>query len=106
VSQGLTLSPLTSAGVAGVAPANAGAASGAVNVAHQIGSSVGLSILVAVAGIASAGLQGQAFAVRRIGAAFDTGTVMLALALLVVLATIVAADKVSQNRPLGATGAA
>lgn len=74
-------------------------------VAHQIGSSIGLSILVAVAGIASAGLQGQAFAVRRIGVAFDTGTVMLVLALLMVLTTIVAADRTSQTRPLGATGA-
>lgn len=89
VSQGLTLSPLTSAGVAGVTHRNAGAASGAVNVAHQLGSSVGLSVLVAVAGIASAGLSGQALAVSRINAAFDAGTLMLVLALLVVLWTIV-----------------
>ncbi len=106
VSQGLTLSPLTSAGVAGVAHANAGAASGAVNVAHQIGSSVGLSVLVAVAGIASAGLHGQPFAVARIRAAFETGTLMLALALLVVLTMIVVADNALKPEPNGAIRAA
>ncbi len=106
VSQGLTLSPLTSAGIAGVTHENAGAASGAVNVAHQIGSSVGLSVLVAIAGMASASLKGQALAVTRIGAAFDAGTVMLALALVVVLTTIVTADRVPEIKPLGATGAA
>lgn len=105
VSQGLTLSPLTSAGVAGVAHEHAGAASGAVNVAHQIGSSVGLSVLVAVAGVATAGLQGNAVVVRRISAAFDAGTLMLVLALLVVLATIVAAGKATQPKNIGATRA-
>lgn len=89
VSQGLTLSPLTSAGVTGVAHQDAGAASGAVNVAHQLGSSVGLSVLVAVAGMATAGLTGQALTVARIHAAFAAGTVMLVLALVVVLTMIV-----------------
>ncbi|NWK96458.1 MFS transporter [Sphingobium lactosutens] len=105
VSQGLTLSPLTSAGVAGVAHAHAGAASGAVNVAHQIGNSVGLSVLVAVAGAASAGFQGDSIVVRRISAAFDAGTLMLALALIIVLTTIVAAGKAAHPRNIGATGA-
>lgn len=102
ISQGLTLSPLTSAGVAGVAHQDAGAASGAVNVAHQLGNSVGLSVLVAVAGTASAGLVAQAQAVSRIHAALDTGTVMLVLALLVVAATIVRPAVVTR-RPEGWT---
>ncbi|AXB79473.1 MFS transporter [Novosphingobium sp. P6W] len=106
VSQGLTLSPLTSAGVAGVDDADAGAASGAVNVAHQIGSSVGLSVLVAIAGTASAGLYGQAFAVTRISAAFEAGTAMLVLALLIVVTTIMAADRIPAPKPIGAAGAA
>lgn len=89
VSQGLTLSPLTSAGVAGVDHQKAGAASGAVNVAHQLGSSVGLSVLVAVAGVAAAGLTGRAFAVTRVQIAFDAGTVMLVMALVIVLMAIV-----------------
>jgi EmrB/QacA subfamily drug resistance transporter len=104
VSQGLTLSPLTSAGVAGVMHQDAGAASGAVNVAHQLGSSVGLSVLVAVAGIASAGLAGKAFSDTRIHAAFETGTVMLVLALAVVLLTIVRPVAVQANKAANSTG--
>jgi predicted MFS family arabinose efflux permease len=47
--QGATLSPLTAAGIAGVAAEDAGAASGLVNVSHQLGGgSLGLGILVAV----------------------------------------------------------
>jgi sugar phosphate permease len=46
--QGLALSPFTAAGVANTVPEDAGAASGVVNVMHQIGGSVGLSMLVAV----------------------------------------------------------
>lgn len=89
ISQGLTLSPLTSAGVAGVTHADAGAASGAVNVAHQLGSSVGLSILVAVAGIGAGTLSGSALTAYRIATALDAGTVMLILSLIVVFFTIV-----------------
>ena len=46
--QGLAFAPLTSAGIAGSTPADAGAASGLVNTAHQLGSALGLGILVAV----------------------------------------------------------
>jgi MFS family permease len=105
VSQGLTLSPLTSAGVAGVRHQDAGAASGAVNVAHQLGSSVGLSVLVAVAGTASAGLLGNALSISRIHAAFDTGTVMLVLALVVVLTTIARPVSVQASNTANATDA-
>lgn len=37
IGQGLTLSPLTVAGVANTLPADVGAASGVVNMVHQIG---------------------------------------------------------------------
>jgi predicted MFS family arabinose efflux permease len=46
--QGGALGPLTAAGIAGVAPEDAGAAGGVTNVAHQLGGSLGLGILVAV----------------------------------------------------------
>lgn len=105
ISQGLTLSPLTSAGVAGVAERDAGAASGAVNVAHQLGSSVGLSVLVAVAGMASAGLAGEALSATRIHAAFEAATVMLVLALAVVLLTIVRPVAVKTSKTADATDA-
>jgi len=46
IGQGFSLSPFTAAGVAHTQGADAGAASGVVNVMHQLGGSVGLSILV------------------------------------------------------------
>jgi hypothetical protein len=45
---GMALAPLTAAGIAGVAPEDAGAASGLVNVFQQLGGSLGLGILVTV----------------------------------------------------------
>ncbi|RXI21674.1 MFS transporter [Pediococcus pentosaceus] len=48
IGQGFTLSPLTVAGVANTDKEIAGSASGVVNMIHQIGSSVGLSIITAL----------------------------------------------------------
>ncbi|WP_307725067.1 MFS transporter [Levilactobacillus acidifarinae] len=48
IGQGLVLSPLTVAGVANTTPKMSGSASGVVNTVHQIGGSVGLSIVVAL----------------------------------------------------------
>ena len=53
VGMGAALAPLTAAGIAGVAERDAGAASGLVNVAQQLGGSLGLAALVTV--FASAG---------------------------------------------------
>lgn len=89
ISQGLVLSPLTSSGVARVDHADAGAASGAVNVAHQMGSSVGLSLLIAIAAIGSAGLTGAELTAYRVSHAFEAGTVMLMATLVIALLTIV-----------------
>lgn len=50
---GSALVPLTTAGIAGVRPGDAGAASGLVNVAQQLGGSLGLGILVTVFAAAS-----------------------------------------------------
>jgi EmrB/QacA subfamily drug resistance transporter len=72
--QGLTLSPLTAAGIAGVPARDAGAASGVVNVAHQLGNSLGLAVLVAVAGAAPLA--------HRVTTALTASSVMLVLALL------------------------
>jgi EmrB/QacA subfamily drug resistance transporter len=85
ISQGLTLSPLTSAGVVGVDNSDAGA----VKVAHQLGASVGLSVLVAVAAIGSGGLLGRDLTAHWITSALDASTVMLVLALGVVFVSIV-----------------
>lgn len=90
IGQGGSLSPLTVAGIAGVAREDAGAASGLVNVAHQLGGSLGLGILVVVfAAAGSATLGARDLLAHRIAASFTAGTAMLALALAVVLALIV-----------------
>lgn len=46
--QGMTLSPLTVSGIANTNVEEAGAASGVVNMFHQIGGSIGLSVVVAI----------------------------------------------------------
>ncbi len=82
--QGLAFAPLTSAGIAGAASSDAGAASGLVNTFHQVGTSVGLAVLVAVATPAG---QGSADAAARTtaeaSAALSAGSVLLALSLIV-----------------------
>lgn len=84
--QGATLSPLTAAGIAGVAPEDAGAASGLVNVAHQLGGSLGLGILVTVFAAAdSATLTAQDLLAHRVATVVTAGTAMLALALVIAL---------------------
>lgn len=47
VGQGLATTPMTNLGIKGTEAKNAGAASGLVNASHQIGCSIGLSIMVA-----------------------------------------------------------
>jgi MFS family permease len=50
IGNGLAFVPLTAAALSGVAPAEAGAASGLVNVMQQVGGSLGLAVLVTVFG--------------------------------------------------------
>jgi EmrB/QacA subfamily drug resistance transporter len=89
IGQGLVLGPLTVAGVAGVAPRDAGAASGLVNVAHQLGGSIGLGLLVVVFASAGSGaLEGRELLAHRIGIALAAGSGMLALALVLAFASI------------------
>jgi EmrB/QacA subfamily drug resistance transporter len=79
--QGACSAPLAAAGIAGVAPDDAGAGSGVFNVAHQIGGSLGLAILVAVFAAAdSSTLHGGALLAHRISASITGGALLLALA--------------------------
>jgi EmrB/QacA subfamily drug resistance transporter len=89
VGQGLAFAPLTSSGIAGVAPADAGAASGLVNTAHQLGMALGLAVLSAVAADAGTGLDGPAAVAAHVGAALTAASALLAVALLVVLVVLV-----------------
>jgi predicted MFS family arabinose efflux permease len=86
LGQGLSLAPLTVAGVKGVTSEDAGAASGVVNAAHQLGGTLGLGVMVVVFAAAAQGVpDAGAMLVHRIDAVFGAGTVMLVLAFLVAL---------------------
>jgi MFS family permease len=90
IGQGFSLSPLTVAAMAGVAAEDAGAASGIVNAAHQLGGSLGLGVLVVVFASAGAGLtDAHALLAHRLAATFATSATMLGLCLTLVLALIV-----------------
>lgn len=79
--QGLGFAPLTAAGVANISPRDAGAASGAVNVAHQLGGALGVSVMVAVASSTATGDSPSAMAAEA-SAGIATGAALLGIALL------------------------
>lgn len=89
VGQGATLSPLTLYGIAGVAAQDAGAASGLVNVFHQLGSSLGLGVLAVVFAAAAGGGDVQAALTHRIASAFAASALLLAAAWAVAMVLIV-----------------
>jgi len=79
VGMGAALTPLTSAGIAGVAPEDAGAASGLVNTAHQPGGALGISVLVTVFTAAGGGQNADQLA-DGVASALTSAAVFLALA--------------------------
>jgi Na+/melibiose symporter-like transporter len=86
LGQGLGLSSLTTAGMAGVQARDAGVAGGLVNVAHHLGGAIGLGILVTVfAAAGSATGSAQALLADRVSAALTAATGFLVLALIVTL---------------------
>jgi EmrB/QacA subfamily drug resistance transporter len=91
---GLVFVPLTAASLAGVAPADSGAASSMVNVMQQVGGSLGLAILVTVFGTAFRHAGGHAVAglatahhalVHGVSAAFSAAALFDVAALLVIV---------------------
>lgn len=94
LGQGLAFAPMTSAGLAGVKGADAGASSGVINTFHQMGSAVGLSVIVALAAARISSHLPEATALlMRINTAFLGSSVLLAMALVVVLALVRHAGK-------------
>ena len=101
LGMGAALAPLTAAGIAGVAPEDAGAASGVVNAAQQLGVSLGVSLLVTVAAAANGATAGRpasaalpldgaarAHLADSVATALTGSAVLLALGLAVVAAAV------------------
>lgn len=85
IGQGGSLSPLTVSGVANVEAKDAGSASGVVNVAHQLGASLGLGILVVVFSHAGENIsETKELFIHQISTALQGSSVMLVLAIIVV----------------------
>lgn len=96
VGQGLSLSPLTIAGVSGVAPQDAGAASGLVNASHQLGGSLGLALLVVVdAASAVPGSDPVADLAHRVAHCLGVSAGLLGVSLLVVLGCVLPGNGVT-----------
>lgn len=85
LGQGLAFGPLTSAGVAGARHDDAGAASGLVNTAHQLGSTLGVAVLTSVA-------AGASTLADRVVDAYAGGIVMIAVAVAASLALILPSE--------------
>ena len=100
IGMGLVFVPLTTASLAGVAPADSGAASSMVNVMQQVGGALGLAVLVAVFGTASRNAQQhplpgltvaaqvQHVLAHGMGAAFGLAAIFNVASLLVIVALI------------------
>ena len=98
LGQGLAFAPLTSFGIHGVRAEDGGAASGVLNTAHQLGSSVGLAVLVALgAAVGSQDPSSVADVVTRVQVALTGSSLMLLIALAVVAGVIVPAYVVSKG---------
>lgn len=94
--QGLAFAPMTSLGIADVPAADAGAASGLVNTAHQLGMATGLAILVALSADAT-DLADQ------VSTALTGATGLLALSLAMVVTILLPAHRSAQHTAIHPT---
>jgi EmrB/QacA subfamily drug resistance transporter len=94
--QGLGFAPLTAAGITAIQPRDAGAASGLVNVAHQLGGALGVSIGVAVAAAGDASTSAAGIAVQTTDG-LTTGAILLVLAFIAALALIVPGTRAQKS---------
>lgn len=87
--QGLAFAPMTSAGLAGAGPSDAGAASGLVNTFHQLGSALGLALLAALgSATVPPDATGTTALADRVTAALTGSTALLVVALALAAALI------------------
>lgn len=104
--QGFAFAPLTSFGIVGASAVDAGAASGLMNTFHQVGTCVGLGIAVAAAATAPPVGSTAAHVTAQVGLALTSGSILLALSLIVTLVLILPADLAAHRSPAPAvTGA-
>ncbi|WP_190274700.1 MFS transporter [Pantoea sp. At-9b] len=82
---GGAMGPLTSSGIGGVEPGDAGAASGVVNAVHQVGGALGISVMVAAAETRGQFLTGQERLAHQVDNAFIAAAVLIATSLIIVL---------------------
>lgn len=88
LGNGAALGPLTVSGVKGVAAKDAGAASGVVNTAHQLGGTIGLSVLVVIfASAKDPSLDPTSAWAGQISVGYLGCVVMLVVGLLILLAS-------------------
>lgn len=79
IGNGLGLGPLTAAAMRGVRPEDSGAASGMVNVAHQLGGTLGLAVLITIFAAAMTGIASPQDALAAGIAAGLYGTAVMAV---------------------------
>jgi len=106
VGMGLAFTPLTQAAIAGVDNHDAGAASGLVNVFQQLGSTIGIGVLVTVFAAASEG-SGAAALAEGVPTTIAVSAGLVAAALVVALTVMRPAVRTSRSPiPQGAAPAA
>lgn len=98
--QGPVFAPLTSAVISGASAADAGAASGLVNTFHQLGTALGLGLLVALSPPActAAGADEAVAVSAEASAAFAGASGMLALCLIVCASLILPREIAARRR--------
>jgi MFS family permease len=105
---GTALVPLTTASLSGVEPADAGAASGLVNVVQQVGAALGLAVLVTILDAAAGhdqlqvGAGGSSHLVHGLDVTFGAGALFGLAALLTVgLLVHLPATNATTTAPVG-----
>lgn len=94
IGNGAAMAPLTMSGVRGVESRDQGAASGLVNAAHQLGGSIGLSVLIVVfAANADPQLTGTAQMGHQVSAVLVGAAIMNVLAIILTAVFILPANR-------------
>lgn len=94
IGNGLGLGPLTGAAMRGVAPEDSGAASGLVNVAHQLGGTLGLAALITVFAAAMRGISAPDAALAQgITAGLHGSAILAVIGLILSLMLIIPSER-------------